>query len=300
MKKDLRLSRSEKKFAMLFENSPIGMAMAIHATGQFIEVNPSLLASTGYTREEFLNLSYWEITPPEYEPQEHQQIVDLNETGKFGPNFKEYIRKDGSRYPIKISGFKLIDVDGTPVVWALIEDISERVALENELRTLAAKDPLTGLANRRGLEEKLTAIIAFSQRHDKHFAYLTLDLDRFKAINDAYGHVFGDEVLVEVAHKLRRVVRRRTDVVARTGGDEFTVILTDMAPLSPVHLDAIQAIINAPFEIDGQKLHVQASLGVALYPEDGTTYDALYRVSDDLSYKAKQLGGNRYQLRTHP
>lgn len=300
MKNDLRLSRSEKKFAMLFENSPIGMAMAVFATGQFIEVNPSLLASTGYTREEFLKLSYWEITPSEYEPLAHQQIVDLNETGKFGPNFKEYIRKDGTRYPIKISGFKLIDVDGTAVVWALIEDISERVALENELRTIAAKDPLTGLANRRGLEEKLAAIIAFSKRHGKHFAYLTLDLDRFKAINDAYGHVFGDEVLVEVAHKLRRVVRRRTDVVARTGGDEFTIILTDMAPLSSNHLDAIQAIITAPFEIDGQKLHVQASLGVAIYPQDGTTYDALYRVSDDLSYKAKQLGGNQYQLRKHP
>lgn len=117
---------AQNKFQMLFEHSPIGMALVIHETGAFLEVNNSVLKSTGYTREEFLNLSYWDITPREYEEQEIKQLQTLNETGRFGPNFKEYIRKDGSRYPLAISGALFIDTDGRKVVWGIIEDLSER------------------------------------------------------------------------------------------------------------------------------------------------------------------------------
>lgn len=117
---------AQNKFQMLFEHSPIGMALVIHETGAFLEVNNSVLKSTGYTREEFLNLSYWDITPREYEEQEIKQLETLNKTGLFGPNFKEYIRKDGSRYPLAISGALFIDTDGRKVVWGIIEDLSER------------------------------------------------------------------------------------------------------------------------------------------------------------------------------
>ena len=104
----------------------VGMAMVDHATGDFIEVNEALLKYTQYTKEEFLKLSFWDITPREYEHQEQEQIETLNKTGSFGPNYKEYIRKDGSRFPISIRGFILTDVDGRKLVWGIIEDLSQK------------------------------------------------------------------------------------------------------------------------------------------------------------------------------
>ena len=130
------LVRFEERFEQLFKNSPVGLAMIDQQTGQFFEVNQALLNWTGYTRQEFLALRFWDITPPEYQLQEEQQIEDLKRDGRFGPNQKEYIRRDGTRFPIRISGFNLIDVDGKPVVWGIIENLSEhleRIKLEKKL-----------------------------------------------------------------------------------------------------------------------------------------------------------------------
>ena len=120
-----KLRRSEEKFEFLFEHSPIGMAMVDFLTGDFVEVNGSLLESTQYTKEEFLKLSFWDITPHEYEAQEQRQLDDLRTKGSFGPNRKEYIRKDGTRFPISIRGFIITDVDSRKLVWGIIEDLSK-------------------------------------------------------------------------------------------------------------------------------------------------------------------------------
>ena len=122
-----KLRNSEERFRFLFKYSPIGMAMVDHATGEFVEVNDALLEYTQYTKDEFLKLSFWDITPKEYEQQEQEQIETLNKTGSFGPNYKEYIRKDGTRFPISIRGFILADEDGRKLVWGIIEDMSKQV-----------------------------------------------------------------------------------------------------------------------------------------------------------------------------
>ncbi|MDP2875184.1 MAG: ABC transporter substrate-binding protein [Holophaga sp.] len=134
------LRRNEAKFRCLFELSPIGLAMVSHATGAFLEVNDALLRQTGYTKEEFLQLQFWAITPSEYEAQEHQQLRDLNEHGFFGPNEKEYIRKDGSRYPIRISGAISINDAGEKVVWGVIEDITESKQAEADKARLETQN----------------------------------------------------------------------------------------------------------------------------------------------------------------
>lgn len=130
------LVRFEERFEQLFKNSPVGLAMVDQSTAQFCEVNQALLSWTGYSRQEFLALNFWDITPEEYRVQDQQQLEDLKREGRFGPNQKEYIRHDGSRFPIRISGFKLIDVNGQPVVWGMIENLSEhieRIKLEKKL-----------------------------------------------------------------------------------------------------------------------------------------------------------------------
>ncbi|MEI8401332.1 MAG: diguanylate cyclase [Alcaligenaceae bacterium] len=130
------LVRFEERFEQLFKNSPVGLAMIDQTTGQFCEVNQALLSWTGYSRQEFLALKYTDITPENYREQDQQQLEDLKREGRFGPNQKEYIRHDGTQFPIRISGFELIDVNGQPVVWGIIENLSEhleRMKLEKEL-----------------------------------------------------------------------------------------------------------------------------------------------------------------------
>lgn len=153
-----KLRRSEEKFQILFEHSPIGMALVDHITGKFLEVNIALLGYTGYTKEEFLKLSFWDITPVEYASQEETQIAQLNRTGSFGPNKKEYIRKDGTRFPISLSGFSLNDVDGRKMVWGIIEDIS--IKERTQKQALARNAVLELLAKNSPAEVALFQIAA--------------------------------------------------------------------------------------------------------------------------------------------
>jgi PAS domain S-box-containing protein len=147
----LALSQSEARLRGLFELSPYGIALNDFETGAFIDVNPALLLPTGYTREEYATLSYWEVTPEEYAPQEQDQLRSMQETGRYGPYEKEYIRKDGSRYPVLLNGMVVHDASGQKLIWSIVEDISERKRMQrmkdefistvsHELRT-----PLTAL-----------------------------------------------------------------------------------------------------------------------------------------------------------
>jgi diguanylate cyclase (GGDEF)-like protein/PAS domain S-box-containing protein len=295
---ECKLLRSEKKFLTMFQLSPVGMAIVDGETGEFLEVNDALLSSTGYTRHEFVNLSYWDITPKKYEEQELQQIKDLEKVGSFGPNQKEYIRKDGTRYPISISGVALTDADGKKIVLGIIEDISERKAYEKKLKRLALYDSLTYLPNRRLLSEKLEQSIAQCKREKKTLAVLMLDLDRFKPVNDSFGHVMGDNLLVEIAKRITAVVHRNTDTVARIGGDEFVIVL----PFISQKQDAIQIaekicnVLIKPFYIGTHKITISSSIGIAIFPEHGEDEKTLLTNADLAMYKVKNENRNSFKL----
>lgn len=288
-----QLERSEEKFILLFENSPIGMAMISHDTGKFLEVNNALLSYVGYTKKEFLKLTFWDITPREYEDQEESQINELNRNGKFGPNEKEYIRKDGKRVPVRISGFKLIDLDKREVVWGLIENITLEKELKEQykkLKCLSVTDHLTGLFNRQKLDEVLDNEIHRSNRSTSTFSLIILDLDRFKSVNDTYGHQAGDEVLIEVS-KILQESSRKTDIIGRWGGEEFMIICPETGGKGGEKLaEKIRRNIEQHlFSVAGNKT---SSFGVCSYQPDDDAKSIVDR-ADQALYQAKIQGRNR-------
>jgi diguanylate cyclase (GGDEF)-like protein len=181
------------------------------------------------------------------------------------------------------------------LVGRLEEDISARTrgleAANRQLRHLATHDPLTGLPNRVLLDDRLTQAIAQADRDNRSFAVLVCDLDRFKRINDSLGHRAGDALLQEIARRLSAVVRA-ADTVARIGGDEFVLVGTSLTDSTDAMQFAAQAIeaLAAPVRIDGIDIHTSPSIGVAVYPDDGASIEALLAHADAAMYSAKQRG----------
>jgi PAS domain S-box-containing protein len=158
------MSSSEEKFKTLFELSPTGMALIDYSTGKFLEVNQSLLKIIGYTKEEFLTLSFQDITPKEYKKIQLRELRDLTYTGNFGPNEKEYIKKDGTIYPIRISGFSFIDENKKKVIWTLIEDITKKK--EDEIIYKDNKYLLEYIAIETSLQNVLNKIVYLAEKRN--------------------------------------------------------------------------------------------------------------------------------------
>ncbi|HKZ30757.1 MAG TPA: EAL domain-containing protein, partial [Vicinamibacteria bacterium] len=179
----------------------------------------------------------------------------------------------------------------------VLDDISAQRALEAELGALAHRDPLTGLPNRRLFEDRLEIALAQAHRYRHRVALIFVDLDRFKQVNDGFGHAAGDELLKEVAERLGASVREG-DTVARLGGDEFTLLLPgihyaeDLAAISRKLVESLRR----PFHLQGRDVHVTASGGISLYPEDGEDGEALLKSADTAMYRAKERGRDNFQL----
>ncbi|HJV72966.1 MAG TPA: EAL domain-containing protein [Noviherbaspirillum sp.] len=172
---------------------------------------------------------------------------------------------------------------------ALEAEVTERRQAEQRAQELATRDPLTGLMNRRSLAEQLEHAISRSERQEHRLALLFLDMDKFKSINDTLGHETGDQLLLQAAERIRHAVRD-SDIVARLGGDEFVVLMEDIPSYSAAAevANKIVKTISTSFEICGQSVKTSASVGISLYPQDGTTMQALMRCADLAMYHAKQ------------
>ena len=188
-------------------------------------------------------------------------------------------------------------LDSLRVISLQLAQYEQRKNAEHNLRHLASHDDLTGLLNRAALQQELGRSIARSKRHQKRFAVLFIDLDRFKRINDTLGHGVGDAMIQTCAQRLRAILRA-DDVVARFGGDEFVLVLENLSGVNDAALVAQKALTccTEPFEIEGQELHVGASIGVALYPEDGTDGETLLKHADVAMYRAKDIGRGTYRF----
>ncbi len=176
-------------------------------------------------------------------------------------------------------------------------DITDRKRMEEEIRHMAQHDSLTGLPNRRMFIDILNLEIAQARRHESKLAVLFLDLDRFKDVNDTLGHEAGDRLLKVVAFRLRRAIRE-SDTVARIGGDEFNVVLSDLGRAEDASAIARKIVesMARPFSIAGHDLQVTASIGISIFPDDGTKVDMLLRYADIAMYHAKESGRNGFRF----
>jgi len=186
-----------------------------------------------------------------------------------------------------------------PAVGALVvnyRDIDERMRYESRIEHLASHDSLTGLPNRGLLRDRVGQAIAHARRTRGHVALMYVDLDQFKLVNDSWGHGAGDALLLEVGARLKATMRQG-DTVARLGGDEFVVLLSSLAHADDCTVVAgkIAGALARPVALEGRELQVSASIGIAMYPEDGADLEALLQCADAAMYRAKEAGRNGYQ-----
>jgi diguanylate cyclase (GGDEF)-like protein/PAS domain S-box-containing protein len=210
----------------------------------------------------------------------------------------DFLRGDGSHGTISVSSTPIRDREGRIIAGvAIFTDVTEHKRLEEEIRHLAHHDALTGLPNRLLFREIVELEIAQMLRNRKKLAVLFLDLDRFKEINDTLGHEVGDELLKQAAFRFRQSIRK-SDTVARIGGDEFNIILPDIM-LPPDISDIAQKIIDQfqqPFLIGGNHLNTTTSIGISVFPDDSEEIDTLLRYADIAMYHAKESGRNMYKF----
>ena len=214
------------------------------------------------------------------------------------PSSRILIRRDGFEIPIEDSAARIHDREGQAAgVVIVFRDVSAARAMALQIAHSAEHDFLTGLPNRMLLNDRITQAIALAPRHTKHVAVLFLDLDGFKHINDSLGHPVGDKLLQSITGRLVECVRG-SDTVSRQGGDEFVVLLSEVAESEDAAITArrILAAVAQPHSIDRHDLHVSASIGVSVFPDDGLDADTLIKNADTAMYQAKENGRQSFQF----
>jgi diguanylate cyclase (GGDEF)-like protein/PAS domain S-box-containing protein len=277
---------------MLFESNPHPMWMYDTETLAFLQVNDAAAHQYGYTREEFLRMTMADIRPGEEFSRLAAELQHACESPLNGP--WRHQRRDGSFMLVDIASHQL-EYNGRKVTFSLMQDVTERDRLHEQLVHQANHDILTGLPNRALLEDRMTQTIAYASRYGQKAALLCIDLDRFKQINDTYGHAIGDVCLQEIGRRLSARVRA-VDTVARTGGEEFTVLLHQIAEFEDAERVAADILrgLNEPYRHNGIDIDLTASLGIAVYPDHGSDPALLWRDADTAMYRAKKSGGNQY------
>jgi diguanylate cyclase (GGDEF)-like protein/PAS domain S-box-containing protein len=295
-----RLAASESRYRAIFDSAAEGI-MLTDAALRIVQVNPAFSEITGYAAEEVLGR-----TPSMLGSGRHDEdffrdlLATLVATGRWQGEVWNR-RKDGDLYVQWMSAVRIGEADAPEGFVATMTDITSRKQSEERLRFRANHDALTGLPNRRLFEDRLQSAIASALRHGERFALMLVDLDRFKGVNDRFGHLAGDALLVEVGRRLQLCVRA-SDTVARLGGDEFAVILGEVGGREDAAEVAgrICASMAEPFELGEGVAQVGASVGVALGPQDDADAEELQRRADAALYSVKHGGRGSFRFHGEP
>ncbi|RMG32630.1 MAG: EAL domain-containing protein, partial [Gammaproteobacteria bacterium] len=264
--------------------------------GTIISVNRAFTSITGYSAEEAIGQTPRLLKSDRHDESFYRAMwVAIRETGHWSGEIWNR-RKNGEVYPQWMSISTVRDIAGEPTCYvAVFSDLSEVRESQERAEFLAHYDPLTELPNRRLFQAQLKHALQQAARHDSRLSVIMLDLDRFKPVNDSFGHPVGDALLCAVAERLRGLLRVN-DTLARIGSDEFALLLEEIHSDADamVIVEKVQQAFRAPFRVAEQNLFVTASLGVALYPNDGESGDVLIRAADAAMFSAKQQGSNTF------
>ena len=288
------MHEKEAQFRATMEAAQVGIFVL--QDGVFRYVNPFLVNLIGYAEEELVN----RLGPQDMIiPEQRAMVVDHGQRRAAGEQGRPYeltaLRKDGTTVPVMILGSPAT-YEGQPASVGTVLDISAQKEAEQRARELADFDPLTGLPNRRLLRDRCKQLLAAAERDGSEMALIFLDLDHFKRVNDSLGHSVGDELLCAVAQRLTTALRK-VDTLARLGGDEFIIALPGVRAAGAAEVACrLIDVCAAPFSLGGHELTITPSLGISLYPVDGTDFEALLRNADAAMYKAKDAGRNAFRF----
>ncbi|WP_141104003.1 EAL domain-containing protein [Noviherbaspirillum denitrificans] len=265
--------------------------------GAFRYVNELACERLGYSREELLRMTVPDIDPRYTEAAVRDRFVRSRESRQ--PSLESAIRcKDGSTFPVEVTT-TVLEVRGEWLMFAVVRDITERKLAEERVREAALHDVLTGLPNRALIMEYCDRLLAAAQRNHMRGALLFIDLDRFKPVNDAYGHEVGDRVLQEVGKRLATCTRQE-DVVGRLGGDEFVIVLPylDAGHRAALVAQHVIGALRQPFRVGAIEVLISASVGISYFPEHAGNAAELIHAADLAMYQVKQSGRSNYQFYT--
>lgn len=296
------LRESEMKFQGLVEQSLVGITLS---DGQrFSYVNPKFAEMSGYGIDELLQMGLFGIMPAEDRPMARKLIRELlsgkSEALRITGNIR---RRDGSIMIVDMYAAPPFEFGGKPAIVAVFSDVTEKMlaikeikALNARLREQAIRDSLTGLFNRRYMEETLERELLRAERQTLGLSLIMGDIDHFKEINDLHGHQAGDAVLRSIGSLLARHARG-SDICCRYGGEEFLLVLPDMEmAMACERAEALRcAIAKMPVEYGGEALRISASFGVAAFPAHGADGAKLISAADSAMYRAKAGGRNRVE-----
>ena len=294
------LIEAEGRFRLAFENAPIGMAL-IGLDGSFLSVNRALCEILGRTPSELADQSLSDITHPEDRDDDPEMIRRVMALSTHYEVEKRFVHKDGSPTWILFNLSGVRGADGTAVhLVGQFVDVTERKKAEGRLSHQALHDELTGLPNRALFLDRLNQALLRSERTGSNVTVLFFDLDNFKVVNDSLGHAAGDRLLVDVARRLEGAMRP-SDSVARFGGDEFTAFCEDASGTGDgsAIADRFSAALLSPFELDGRRVTLTASIGITAGSGAGAHPEALVRDADTAMYRAKERGKDRWEIFDH-
>jgi diguanylate cyclase (GGDEF)-like protein/PAS domain S-box-containing protein len=291
IEEELRLAAS------VFHNSAEGV-LVTDADTVILSVNPAFTKITGYSEEDALGQKPSLLRSNHNEPEFYRLMwAALNGEGCWQGEIWNR-RKSGEAYLEWLTINRIDDSSGTTVRYvAVFHDITELRQKDEHIRHLAFHDALTGLPNRALLHDRLQHALKRAQREGARLSVTFIDLDRFKAINDTLGHDVGDLLLQEVANRIKGRLRS-ADTVARMGGDEFVVLMEDLAEAGDCACLAQEIIdeIARPMSLNGHTIEIGASMGMAFYPGNGTDTIELMKCADIAMYAAKSAGRNTYRF----
>ncbi|HEX4004938.1 MAG TPA: EAL domain-containing protein [Acidobacteriaceae bacterium] len=289
-----------QQYRVLFDNNPHPMWIFDVESLQFLKVNDAAVGRYGYSDAEFMSMSLREIRPADEVEALEQTIANAASSESVlisGP--WTHILRDGRRIQVEVSSHG-IQFEGRRARFSLVQDVTERQQLHHQLLHQAHHDMLTGLPNRTLLLDRMEQALAAAARRGRKVAIICLDLDRFKQINDTYGHAVGDLCLKQIAERLKGRLRS-ADTVARSGGEEFTIVAGDLASVADAERIAedLLSALRKPLVVDQYPIDQTASFGIAIYPDHGLDAAGLWRNADAAMYRVKRSGGNQFVLVSH-